>query len=82
MLIIGTVICFVLAPVEDKNKPLDEDEYERYKKRSLIILSCEIVLWFVFDFNYHKIKGVIPLAIFTESVMLVLGYLKNKKLDR
>ena len=41
LLLVGMVVCFAFAPVEDKNKPLDRDEISVFKKRAYLILSIE-----------------------------------------
>lgn len=77
MLIAGLIVCIMLAPVEDKNKPLDEDEIHIYRKRSFAVLLIEICVWLIFVLFIHKFKQVIPIVIFTEALMLVLGKIKN-----
>ena len=79
MLIVGLAVCIMLAPVEDKNKPLDEDEIRIYRKRSFAVLLIEICVWLIFVLLIHKFEQVIPIVIFTEAIMLVAGKLKNKK---
>lgn len=77
MLIAGLIVCIMLAPVEGKNKPLDEDEIHIYRKRSFAVLLIEICVWLIFVLFIHKFKQVIPIVIFTEALMLVLGKIKN-----
>lgn len=35
LLLVGMVVCFAFAPVEDKNKPLDRDEISVLKKEPI-----------------------------------------------
>ena len=77
MLIAGLIVFIMLAPVEDKNKPLDEDEIHIYRKRSFAVLLIEICVWLIFVLFIHKFKQVIPIVIFTEALMLLLGKIKN-----
>lgn len=77
MLIAGLIVFIMLAPVEDKNKPLDEDEIHIFRKRSFAVLLIEICVWLIFVLFIHKFKQVIPIVIFTEALMLVLGKIKN-----
>ncbi len=79
LLLIGLIACIILAPVESKNKPLDEQERRIYKKMALIILSAEVCIWFILTFVLHIFEEIIPLAIFTEAVMLVLGKIALNK---
>jgi len=82
MLIVGLAVCFILAPVEDKNKPLDADEIRIYRKRSLAILLIEICVWLVFVLFIHRLEQVIPIVIFTEAIMLIAGKIKNNKYEK
>ncbi len=79
ILIIGVIISTLLSPVEDKNKPLDKDEVRIYRKRALIILGIVILAWLLCVFVIHRFEQIIPIAVFTESIMLILGKIKNTK---
>lgn len=81
LIMIGALVCLFLSPVEDKNKPLDEDEYNIYRKKSLIILFIEICVWLLCMFVFCKFKEIIPIIIFSEGVMLILGKIKNVSLE-
>lgn len=74
---VGTVICFILAPIEDRNKPLDETEQKVYRKRTCIILFTEVLIALVGCFILKDVFAVICMAVFTESTMVVLGKIKN-----
>lgn len=76
-IIIGSILCFVLAPVEDKNKPLDEKEQRVFKKRAYLILIIEICISAAMYFVWKTVFEVISLAIFVEGIMLVLGKIKK-----
>lgn len=78
ILLIGSVVCFTLSPVENLQKPLDEDETRMYRKRALIILAVEIFLWIFLIFIMQCFIQVIPISVFTEAVMLIVGKMKNK----
>lgn len=81
-LISGSTV-FLLAPVEDHNKPLDETEKIRYRRLSKEIWLAETVLWIL---CYLAGAGEMSLAIilshFTLSGMLCAGSLKNKRLSK
>lgn len=72
------IIIYVLAPVEDANKPLDETETAVYKKWTRVILAvelCTMLLMVVL-----RVSGVslcISISMFALSVMLVIGKVKN-----
>ena len=78
---IGSIIIALLAPVEDKNKPLDKTEQAVFKKRTLLILGVLIILtalsWIA---QLHQISASICMALIMLSVMLVMGKKKNTHL--
>lgn len=73
------LIVFLLAPVEDRNKPLDQKEQSVYKKRARIILCVLFVIalsaWLL---GQLQITSYIVVAVTALCVMLVLGNVKNK----
>ncbi|HHX60056.1 MAG TPA: accessory gene regulator B family protein [Epulopiscium sp.] len=75
---IASIIIFVLAPVEDGNKPLDDVEQTVYKKRTNIILSILIGLTVLFwVISLKQISICISVSLGTLSIMLMLGKIKN-----
>ncbi len=74
----ATCIVFLLAPVEDENKPLDKIEQVVYKKRSrwisLALLGSIVILIMVEKF---ETAYCIAAAIMASATMLVLGKLKT-----
>lgn len=78
VLVSGSVI-FKLAPVEDKNKPLDDVEVVVYKYRSRIICGVlTIVVSILLLINESEIASCITVSFLAVSVMLILGVVKNK----
>ncbi len=81
------LICFAvsgalvwwLAPVPDKNKPLDEKETVRYRKKSRQVWFTEVVLGMIFGFISANVSAVIALSHIIMSIMLGYGALKNYK---
>ncbi len=75
---IASVIVFILAPVEDQNKPLCKVEQAIFKKRTNIILGILIgfvvLLWLI---GLNQISICISVALGMLSIMLVLGKIKN-----
>ncbi len=76
--IVATCIVFLLAPVEDENKPLDKIEQIVYKRRSRwissILLSITIILIVI---GKSETAYCVSVAIMTLAAMLVLGKVKN-----
>ncbi len=72
--LLGTVLCLILAPVESKNKPLNEIEKAVYRKRALIILffilSVMIGSYFL---HINFIFTTLSVVLLIEGIMLILG---------
>ena len=79
---VSDVLNEILAPVESKNKPLDEREQTVYRKKSLIILTIEMCLWFFMCLTLRKNETIIPIIVMTEAVILILGKVKNQHNDK
>ncbi|SNT12736.1 accessory gene regulator B [Anaerovirgula multivorans] len=68
-----------LAPVEDKNKPLNQREIVIYKKWTSIILSVELsTLVLMMGLGLSEVSICISISMFALSVMLIIGKIKNK----
>ena len=65
------IIMAVLAPVENKNKPLDDEEVKKYKWKSIVIYSAFIMVVFYEGCLYIKIILIII------AVLMVLGKFKE-----
>lgn len=77
-LVISTGIIFLLAPVEDQNKPLDEVEHLVYKQRShkiVMLLFLFTIMFLVLQQN--QIAECISMSVTASATMLVLGKIKN-----
>ncbi|BCN29466.1 accessory gene regulator ArgB-like protein [Anaeromicropila herbilytica] len=71
---VADAIIFLLSPVEDLNKPFDQEEKKRYGKRARIILAIEIIISTCCYFIGLKlISFVIILNHVILSVMLCIG---------
>ena len=82
ILLIGATVCFVLSSVDNFQKSLDEDETRIYRKRALIVLVVEVCLWICLIFIAHIFVQVIPLSIFTEVIMLIMGKMKTRRVSK
>lgn len=80
VLLFSGAVIFILAPVEDENKPLDETEQMVYRHRSRVVLSVLSALTLLF-----LVTGLVPIAnnitlsLLVSAVMLILGIMKNKR---
>lgn len=76
--IIASCIIWKLAPVQDKNKPLDLDEKRKYRKRVhslLIMISC--ISGCLYFWGNHVVPAVVVSAVCQLSIILIWGKLKN-----
>ena len=80
MLAISSIVILIFAPVETESNPLDDIEKKVYRRRTLIILTIEIIAYVgCFVFAKQSISTIIALSLFTEALMLLVGIYKNKK---
>lgn len=71
-------IVFLLSPVEDKNKSLDETEQKVYKKRTVLIALLEFFIGIIFKLSGLDSLFVAVVYSFTVlCVMLIAGKIKN-----
>lgn len=75
---VSSIIIFMLAPVEDQNKPLSKLEQTVFKERTncimLILIGCIIIFWI---FGFWEISVCMSVSLLVLSIMLVLGKAKN-----
>ena len=76
--LLSGVLIFRYAPVESKNKPLDEAEQQCYRKRGRTIWLAEVVLAAIIWPLDGAIVRVIALSHITFSVMLCVEVLKTR----
>lgn len=71
------VIIFLLAPVENDNKHLDQMEYLVYQRRTRMILLLESVLFAIAaTFKWKELITVITMVFFIVGISLVAGKIK------
>lgn len=82
-LIIGGALVFLLAPIEDKNKPFTAKEKVVFRKKTRILLVAEIFLVFLFTkMNLLTVSACIVMSLNTLAFMLILGKIKNSILEK
>lgn len=70
---------FFFAPVEDKNKTLDQKEVFRYRFFTRVILTAELVIQIISScFRWDFLVFPISLSFFTVAIMLIAGKIKNR----
>ena len=76
--IISSAIILYLAPIEDKNKTLDEIEIKVYKKRTIRnLVIILIVLCTTLIFNKINLSACICISLLCNGIMLILGKINN-----
>lgn len=79
LIVPGAIILFILAPVADTNKPLSRNEHKIYGRRARIILTVILAITVGLAlFKRLNVVACIGTAISILSIMLVLGFIKNK----
>ncbi|MCL2248944.1 MAG: accessory gene regulator B family protein [Oscillospiraceae bacterium] len=83
MIVITAVVCvavlYMLSPVQDANKPLDDDEIKLYKKRTTKILCAEFGLLLILSlFGFRLASIVLTLTLLFVCFSVCAGALKNK----
>ena len=77
--VLSISVIFILAPVQDENKPLDEVEKKVFKKLSRVIsLLYGFIIFLLFLFNKNQLAYCIVISLFTLTIMLILGKIRNK----
>ena len=77
-LVISCVVIFILAPVEDANKPLDDIEQVVYKRRAYVITALETIIFFITLFYGEKQITICVMWVFLMmSGILMAGKCKN-----
>lgn len=71
-------VVLILAPVEDRNKPLDEIEHKVYKRRTVIITVAELIIALLLKLLISDNLFIAIVYSFTVlSLMLIAGKAKN-----
>ncbi len=79
-ILFGAVLCFIFAPVESRNKPLDMTEKIVYRKRVMIILFLIFILLASSYFlHIDMIFRTLSVVLLIEGIMLILGKITLKR---
>lgn len=74
IMVIGSGCIFYLAPVETHNKHLDEREVRVYRKRTRIILSIQLMLYFLsLILGGEQLCRILAVNVLAVNFSLVLG---------
>lgn len=76
---LAIIVIFMLSPVEDKNKPLDEIEYKVYKKRTILIAIAEILLSILLKIiGMDNLFDAVVYSFAVLSFMLIAGKINRR----
>ncbi|HIZ76103.1 MAG TPA: accessory gene regulator B family protein [Firmicutes bacterium] len=79
----SSALIFILAPIEDKNKPFTPAEKKVFQKRSRILLGVEFSVGAIaYILGYSSVCFCVLMSLVTLSVMLILGKIKNYVIKR
>lgn len=82
LIIISTTILNFLAPIEDTNKPLDDNEIIVYGLRTRKILIIYLILAFILSISkLNTLLFIESLSQTTIALILLSGMIKNKVLQ-
>ena len=79
-ILLGAYIAMAaIAPVENKNKPLDDEEVKKYKWKSIVIYSAFIMVVLAADIAgvFYEICLYIKIILIIIAVLMVLGKFKE-----
>ncbi len=78
LMFVGSIVILLIAPIEDKNKPLDEVERHVYCKRTRLILALECCIVLVsIAARVKTFYSTISLAILCLGFLVLAGKVKN-----
>ena len=82
MSILLPIITFILAPIDNENKPFNTNEYQRYKKlsRIFIIIFSFLATGFAIFFDTLNSRYVFALCIgvLSANISLLYAYIKRR----
>jgi accessory gene regulator protein AgrB len=73
VLLLSGLVIILKAPIESENKPLNDDEYKKYRKKSLVIMAVEIIVA-ICSFYFNKTISVCTAcAVIIAACMLLVS---------
>ena len=76
--VLSFLVIFLMAPVENDNKLLDQAEYRVYRKRTRVILFVEGILFILaVSFGWKELIVVLTIVFFVVGTSLIAGKMKS-----
>jgi accessory gene regulator B len=77
---LSVITIIILGPIEDKNRPLNDDEIARFRKKSVVLSIIALVaIASLVKFQQLEISYYACSAVLILSILLVMGKIKNMK---
>lgn len=73
------VIMLMLAPIENKNKPLDEEQKVRNRRKCLVITPALSVISLVMNIFNAEFSMTAALTLFSVAVLMIVSKLFNRQ---
>lgn len=72
---------FLMAPVQHKNKPLEEYEITKYRRKAFAMWAVETLLMLITQFwvTKTKVSTCVMLAMWMVALLMMLGWYENRK---
>ena len=80
--LVSGIIIYFWAPVQDHNKPLDDLEKTRYKKRSRLVWGIEVIVGILLYFWRKRLGFVVAISHLIQAGTLIVGMIKNKRIEK
>jgi len=77
VLSLATLLIILLSPLDTPEKPLTANEFKKFRKKTLIILSVLLLACIIAFIKFDFISYSVGVAIILEGLMLLLGKLKK-----
>ena len=78
LILLSDLIICITAPMENENRPLDEEEKNCFRKRCLGVLAVEnIFFWLLNTLGKDTFALAIALAVICEAILLLLGKIRK-----
>ncbi len=82
-LIMSNIILLFLSPIEHHNRPLDEDEKKKFKKKTVMYAGVvQVVVLIMYLNNQYNLSYLGIIGLFAASLLVFCGkiqyYIKNK----
>ncbi len=75
LFIVSFVIMWLFAPISDRNKPFDADEFKKYKRNSRIIIILFTIIYTLCSFKLYKDYGIYILSLCLGNVFAAVSIL-------